>query len=48
MSRVHGCTGATYSGTENQKAIRIVESHGAECAFPTSTVYIPNGVSVEQ
>ncbi len=30
------------------KVIRIVESHGAECAFPTSTIHIPDGVSVEQ
>ena len=30
------------------KVIRIVELHGAECAFPTSTVHIPNGVSIEQ
>ena len=30
------------------KVIRIVESHGAECAFPTSTVHIQGGVSVEQ
>lgn len=30
------------------KVIGIVESHGAECAFPTSTVHIPDGMSVEQ
>lgn len=30
------------------KVIRIVELHGAECAFPTSTVHIPNEISVEQ
>ena len=30
------------------KVIRIVESHGAECAFPTSTLHIPDGVSVDQ
>ncbi len=30
------------------KVIRIVESHGAECAFPTSTVHIPDGVSIDQ
>lgn len=30
------------------KVIGIVESHGAECAFPTSTVHIPDGISVEQ
>jgi MscS family membrane protein len=30
------------------KVIRIVESHGAECAFPTSTLHIPDGVSIEQ
>jgi len=26
------------------KIIGIIESHGAECAFPTSTVHIPNGI----
>ena len=30
------------------KVIRIVESHGAECAFPTSTLHIPDGVAIEQ
>lgn len=30
------------------KVIRIVESHGAECAFPTSTIHIPNGIVAEQ
>ena len=30
------------------KVIRIVESHGAECAFPTSTVHIPDGVAIGQ
>lgn len=30
------------------KVIRIIESHGAECAFPTSTLHIPDGISVEQ
>jgi len=30
------------------KVIRIIESHGAECAFPTSTLHIPDGVSIEQ
>ena len=29
------------------KVIGIVESHGAECAFPTSTVHIPDEVSVD-
>ena len=28
------------------KVIRIVESHGAECAFPTSTLHIPQEVHV--
>ena len=28
--------------------IRIVESHGAECAFPTSTLHIPDGVPIGQ
>lgn len=26
------------------KVIKIIEEHGAECAFPTSTVHIPEGV----
>ena len=26
------------------KTIEIIDSHGAECAFPTSTVHIPNGI----
>ncbi len=30
------------------KVIRIVESHGAECAFPTSTLHIPDGVTIDQ
>ncbi len=29
------------------KIIRIIESHGAESAFPTLTVHIPDGVSAE-
>ncbi|BCD99468.1 mechanosensitive ion channel family protein [Marinagarivorans cellulosilyticus] len=28
------------------KIINIIEGHGAECAFPTSTLHIPNGVTV--
>lgn len=28
------------------KIINIIEGHGAECAFPTSTLHIPNGVMV--
>lgn len=28
------------------KVIRIVESHGAECAFPTSTLHIPQEVHI--
>jgi len=28
------------------KVMAIVERHGAECAFPTSTVHIPNGINV--
>ena len=28
------------------KIIDIIESHGAQCAFPTSTVHIPDGVSM--
>jgi MscS family membrane protein len=28
------------------KVIAIVESHGAECAFPTSTLHIPNEVQI--
>lgn len=30
------------------KVIRIVESHGAECAFPTSTVHLPDRISIAQ
>lgn len=30
------------------RVIKIVESHGAECAFPTSTIHIPNEVLVHQ
>jgi len=30
------------------KVIRIVESHGAECAFPTSTLHISDGVTIDQ
>lgn len=26
------------------KTIDIIDSHGAECAFPTSTIHIPNGI----
>lgn len=29
------------------KVIQIVESHGAQCAFPTSTLHIPDPISVE-
>ena len=28
------------------KIIDIIERHGAECAFPTSTVHIPDGISM--
>ena len=28
------------------KIIDIIESHGAECAFPTSTIHIPEGVKI--
>ena len=28
------------------RIINIIESHGAECAFPTSTLHIPNGIAV--
>ena len=28
------------------KIIDIIESHGAQCAFPTSTVHIPDGISM--
>lgn len=27
------------------KTIQIIEKHGAECAFPTTTLHIPEGVS---
>ena len=30
------------------KILQIIESHGAECAFPTSTIHIPEGLQVEQ
>lgn len=28
------------------KVINIIEGHGAECAFPTSTVHIPDGIAM--
>lgn len=28
------------------KVIRIIESHGAQCAFPTSTVHVPESVNI--
>lgn len=28
------------------RILKIIESHGAECAFPTSTVHIPDGLMV--
>ena len=28
------------------KIIGIIEKHGAECAFPTSTVHIPHGLAM--
>lgn len=30
------------------KVIEIIESYGAECAFPTSTVHIPGGVNLDR
>ncbi len=30
------------------RAIQIIEGHGAQCAFPTSTLHIPDGVAIEQ
>lgn len=30
------------------KTIQIIEKHGAECAFPTTTLHIPDGVSIKQ
>lgn len=30
------------------KIIDIIESHGAECAFPTSTVHVPDGLRLQQ
>lgn len=30
------------------KTIEIIEKHGAECAFPTTTLHIPEGVSFKQ
>ena len=28
------------------RIIRIIESHGAQCAFPTSTIHVPESVNV--
>lgn len=30
------------------KTIQIIEKHGAECAFPTTTLHIPDGVTLKQ
>lgn len=30
------------------KAIAIIEKHGAECAFPTQTVHVPEGLAIQQ
>jgi len=30
------------------KTIEIIEKHGAECAFPTTTLHIPDGVTLKQ
>jgi MscS family membrane protein len=30
------------------KIIDIIEAHGAECAFPTSTIHIPDGVPITE
>ena len=30
------------------KTIKIIEKHGAECAFPTTTLHIPEGVALKQ
>jgi len=30
------------------KTINIIEGHGAECAFPTSTVHIPDGIPMTE
>ncbi len=30
------------------KTIHIIEEHGAECAFPTSTIHLPDGISVTE
>lgn len=30
------------------KAIDIIHKHGAQCAFPTSTLHLPNGVAVRE
>jgi len=30
------------------KILDIVEQHGAECAFPTSTIHVPNGLDIDQ
>ncbi len=28
--------------------LKIIESHGAECAFPTSTIHIPDGIAMDK
>ncbi|MCB1107861.1 MAG: mechanosensitive ion channel family protein [Chlamydiia bacterium] len=30
------------------KALEIVKKHGAECAFPTTTLHVPEGISLKQ
>ena len=30
------------------KILEIIESHGAETAFPTSTIHVPEGVNLQQ
>ena len=30
------------------KTIKIIEKHGAQCAFPTTTLHIPEGVALKQ
>ena len=29
------------------KTIEIIEKHGAECAFPTTTLHVPEGITLK-
>lgn len=42
---------ATYHAIKQDvllKILSIIESHGAECAFPTSTIHVPNEIKLAQ